>query len=94
MKNTILVNGKRYVCKVYDNPETYDRYTAVFRGTRYNSGRLYWPYLGMSENPFHPFGFRQHGDLNEFPGTYLGKRVDFNKLPEDVKKCIIQELTA
>lgn len=93
MKNTILVNGKRYVCKVYDTPEFFDRYTAVFKARKGTRG-LYWPYLGMSENPFNPLGFGQHGELTEPPASHLGKRVDFDKLPEDVKKCIIQELTA
>lgn len=33
IKNTILVNGKRKVCRIWDNQgETLDRYTIAFKG--------------------------------------------------------------
>jgi hypothetical protein len=46
--------------------------------------------LGMSGRPFHPQGFGQSSLCVE--GQHLGKRVKFSKLPEEVKKCILQYL--
>lgn len=90
--NTIkLPDGRRVVCKVWDNGgATFDRYTAIFRAFRGHGGKMYWPGLGMSEDPFHPQGFGQHFELTERP-QIGGKRIEFTALPEQVQKCILQE---
>lgn len=78
----------RYV-RVYDNGgETCDRYTVVFTGRRGLGGRMY---LGMSEKPYHPQGFCQHGESNtplDRPRyAFLGKRIKFSDLPQDCQ-CV------
>ena len=89
MRNTINVNGKRYVCKIYDNDgETIDRYTVVFKAFR-SHGRLYWPALASSESPFSPQGFGQHVELSNQPADYLGKRIAFEDCPADVQTFIL-----
>lgn len=91
MKNTILVNGKRMNFRAFDNGGTsFDRYTLAFRGFRAD-GRLYYPYLGCSENPFHPQGCGVYGESKEFlKGKHLGKRIAFEDLPSDVQKAALQ----
>lgn len=89
MKNTILVNGKRYVCKIWDSPGTFDRYTIVFKGYRVN-GCLVIPYIASSLTGS---GFWLHGELVERPGRYLGNRVSFESLTSELQFRIIQELT-
>lgn len=94
---SLLPNGKPKYVRCYDNGgESFDRYTVVFTG-RYthktNGG--HW-YVGMSENPFHPQGFGQHGET-EFQcvdrPTYghLGKKISFDSLPEDCQKLVMQD---
>lgn len=96
-KLSLLPNGKPKYVRCYDNGgESFDRFTVVFTG-RYthktNGG--HW-YVGMSENPFHPQGFGQHGDT-EFQcvdrPTYghLGKKISFDSLPEDCQKLVMQD---
>ena len=55
--------------RIYDAPDTIDRYTIVFSGGYNNIGqtrrgirRGSHPYLGMSGSPFHPQGIAQHGE--------------------------------
>ena len=48
----------------YDNGgKTADRYTVVYLETAFEArrGGTYYECVGMSENPFHPQGFGQHG---------------------------------
>ena len=95
IKNTILVNGKRKVCRVFDTgPDgTFDRYTVAFKGYRVQGYGMCYPYLASSENPFHPQGFGQHGESREFlTGKHLGKRVSFESLPEQVQEFILQNI--
>ena len=98
MKNTIIVNGKRKTCRIYDNGgKTIDRYTACFRVERMKDGTRYYPFVGFSTIPFSPLGFCQHGD-DELPidrpsGKHLGKRIPFESLNEDCQRLLIQELT-
>lgn len=93
IKNTILVNGKRKVCRIIDNGgETFDRYTIAFRAERVR-GMLTYPYLAASANPFHPQGLGQHGEAREFiKGRNLGKRVRFDDIPSDVQKFILRNI--
>ena len=90
--NTIkLKDGRRVVCKIYDNEGTFDRYTIVLKARRHR-GVLYYPYLCSSINPFHPQGLGEHGESQyrlEEPG--LGKRVTFESLPEQVQSFILGE---
>lgn len=83
----------RKIPKVYDNGgETLDRYTIVhtcrpFRGNR----RKLWEYIGSCDTGA---SFWQHGELNEQPGPYLGKRIPFASLPGPVRDRYDQELNA
>jgi len=82
--------------RCYDNGgKTFDRYTVVFTG-RYSENR-YQMYAGMSEHPYHPQGFCQHG---EFPAwepidrpkySHLGKKITFADLPPDCQKIILSD---
>ena len=95
---------------IFDNGgETFDRYTVVYLDEPAGSdpyGNARWLYLAMSERPFHPQGFGQHGEIDLFPSqlkqlrkgkgqrlfSYLGKRINFEDLPEDCKKAVGQDL--
>ena len=91
MTNTINVNGKRYVCKIWDaGNSVFDRYTVIFKAQR-QCGRLYWPGFGASEHPFNPQGFWQYFELKDNPGNgkHFGKRIAFDDCPEDVRDAII-----
>ena len=95
MKNTIAVNGKRKVCRIYDTglDGAFYRYTVPFKGYRANDYGMVYPYLASSDNPFHPQGFGQHGESKEFlTGKHLGKRVSFEYLPELVQQFILQSI--
>ena len=79
--------------RVYDNDnKTYDRYTAVFT-EKINDEFVY---LAMSDHPFHPQGFGQHG-FSRYPidrptSKHLGKRIKFEALPIDCQKLVLEEL--
>ena len=90
MKNSIIVNGKKRVCVVYDAGDSvFDRYTAVYKAYRVHGRGLSYPYLGISEN-----GSYYHGEHNEsIRGPHLGKRIAFDDLPEAVQKAIVSDLT-
>lgn len=94
----------RYV-RIYDNGgETFDRYTAIFTG-RYAGRELGGcDYVGMSENPFHPQGYGQHGEAREVIDANrhgftpamgqkcrLGKRIPFDQLPEPCQQLVKQD---
>jgi len=77
--------------KCYDNDgKSYDRYTVVF-AEKINGS---YTFIGMSANPSHPLGFGQCDqsssriDLPTF--SHLGKRVDFEKLPNDCQTWVKQ----
>ena len=95
IKNTILVNGKRKVCRVFDTgPDgAFDRYTVAFKGYCVDGHGMVYPYIASSDNPFHSQGFGQHGESREFlTGKHLGKRVSFESLPDQVKEFILQNI--
>lgn len=78
--------------RVYDNKgETIDRFTVVFTKKRNEHGEFV--YVGMSENPYSPNGFGQHGFTNnqiDAPSySHLGKKVKWNDLTEQCKKVVI-----
>lgn len=93
IKNTIMHNGKREVCRIFDNGgATCDRYTIAFKAYRIDR-ELWYPYLASSEKPFHPQGFGQWSEAREFlTGRHLGKRVAFDTLPVDVQRFINQSI--
>ena len=93
IKNTILVNGKRKVCRIFDIGDTVaDRYTIAFKGY-YDQCAMIYPYLASSENPYHPQGFGQYGESRQFiTGKQLGKRVSFESLPGPVQRFILDNI--
>jgi hypothetical protein len=105
VKNTIMVDGKRKVCRIFDagygDDKPMDRYTIAFKGYIPNAKDGYrglgygvvYPYLASSENPFHPQGFGQHGESRQFlTGKHLGKRIAFETLPVDVQTFILNNI--
>ena len=94
MKNTIIVNGRRKTCRIYDYGDTVaDRYTVALRGYRVAGYGMVYPFLAAGPQPFHPQGFGQHGESREFlKGRHLGKRVTFESVPADVQRFILQSI--
>jgi hypothetical protein len=95
MKNTIMVNGKRLTCRIFDTgPNSYfDRYTVAYRGFRIEGYGMVYPYRGMSTYPCHPQGFGLWGESREFmTGKRLGKRISFDQLPVDCQKLVLSDL--
>lgn len=94
INNTIMVEGKRKVCRIFDNGgASVDRYTIAFKGYRMAGRGMVYPYLASSSHPFHPQGFGQHGESREFlTGKHLGKRVAFDTLPVDVQTFILDNI--
>lgn len=97
--NSNVPNGVPKWIRVYDNGgRSFDRYTVVFtkKAITNTHGDRWFMYLGMSENPFHPQGFGQHGESDRQPvdrPTYghLGKKIKFEDLPEDCKQLVLQD---
>lgn len=74
--------------KIYDNGgETFDRFTVVYLTQTY---ACYYGYLGMSENPFSPQGYCQHGSCTD--GPHLGKEIKFEDLPEACQRAVKNDL--
>ena len=94
VKNTIMVDGKRKVCRIFDGGDAFaDRYTIAFKGYFLPGHGMVYPYLASGSSPFHPMGFGQYGENNIFmTGHHLGKRVSFDSLPIDVQKFILQSI--
>jgi len=81
---TTKVNGKRVA--IYDNGgKSFDRYTVVYLWAgKDRIGRH--SCVEMSECPFHPHGFGQHGDCQN--GRHLGKRIQFEDLPSQCQRLV------
>lgn len=70
----------------------FDRYTVLY-------GAPLWtpdcgheiPYVRMSEHPFHPQGFGQHGEMRSCDRSRLGKKIKFLDLPPDCQKLVEQD---
>lgn len=71
-------------------------------------GRVEYPYRAMSEHPSHPQGIGIYGaspnqplDANHgtwggvslYKTNHLGKRIKYDDLPEDVRRCVWQDYT-
>jgi len=103
-KENLLPKGIPRWVRCYDSGgSTADRYTVVFTG-RYKKNRGECIFLGMSEKPFHPQGFCQHGFSPQMLDTVkggwppsigkkccLGTRIPFTELPEDCQKVVIND---
>lgn len=103
-RESLLPGGAPKYVRVYDNGgETFDRYTVLFTG-RYAGrpvGRT--EYVGMSENPCHPQGFGQHGEIEGVPDAqrgwppaigrkcHLGKRIAFTDLPDECQRVVMSD---
>ena len=90
-----MPNGIPRKIHIYDNGgRSFDRYTVVFTGN-YKDRNGYCDYLGMSENPYHPQGFGQHGGSDtiiDYPSyKHLGKKITFDKLPKDCQRAVIDD---
>jgi hypothetical protein len=79
------------ILAIYDNGgKTADRYTVYFDYVEKTvSGKRFYTCVGMSERPFHPQGFGQHGSGQ--PGNHNGKKIEFGILPVDCRKLVLQE---
>lgn len=82
--------------RIYDNGgASFDRYTVVYTGNYRRTPRCQHQYVGMSENPFHPQGFGQHGesdDVIDYPSyKHLGKKIKWEDLPPNCQKLVIQD---
>ena len=90
-----MPNGLPRYVRCYDNGgKTADRYNIVFTGNfKGREGRCY--VLGCSALPFHPQGIGSHEDydhvIDKPSYKHLGKKVTFETLPEDVKRCVLQD---
>lgn len=104
-QDRLLPNGVPRWVRCYDNGgRSFDRYTVVFTGRyRQKTGGSYC-YVAMSEHPFHPQGFGQHGesttriDVNKdgfAPAigrfNHLGTRIRFQDLPPDCQQLVLQD---
>lgn len=92
IKNTILIEGKRMVCRIYDTgPDgAIDRYTIAFKSYRVEGYGMVYPYIACDTQPYHPQGYGQHGESSVFlTGKHLGKRISFEGLPHDVQKLVL-----
>ena len=81
------------IIAVYDNPEFADRYTVVLdRAGWSTSAPNLHPSLGLSENPDSPQGFSQFSEC--FLGDHLGRKIEFEDLPENVREHVRRRLSA
>ena len=90
-----VVNGHKI--SVWENKNCFDKFTVVYLDEIDKSGKV--QYIGMSEHPFHPQGFGQHGEMDinavqhKGRGGCFDKRIKFADLPEGCQKAVIQDLT-
>ena len=70
-----------------------DRYTVVYIDSFTDHPLLGRSYacVGMNDEPFHPQGIGQHGEIYK-PGRHLGKRINFSDLPEDCQRLVLMDL--
>ena len=115
-RQRLMPRGIPKYIRVYDNSgASFDRYTVVYTGhyqtKLWTDGKLRdadghardrrFLYVGMSEFPFHPQGFGQHGEATAGPidvtdgwppamgrKNHLGTRIPFSKLPPDCKRLV------
>jgi len=88
-----LIGAPEYVLSVYDNGgKTCDRYTVLIGGTLHDdllSMDRKVAFLGMSDNPTHPQGFSQWGEMPSHNRQACGKHIAWRDLPEAIRKHVI-----
>jgi hypothetical protein len=92
----LMPDGIPKYIRCYDNGgRSFDRYTVVFTGRYTHKTGGAFLYLGMSENPFHPQGFGQHGESQQridYPKySHIGKPIPFNALPEKCRELVLAD---
>ena len=93
-REQFMPNGIPRKIRIYDDGgKTIDRYTVVFTGNY--KGRNGCDYVGMSEHPYHPQGFGQHGwsemRIDRPKYGHLGKKIKFTDLPKDCQRAVIDD---
>lgn len=92
ISDVIELDGVKYSCRVYDNRgETLDRYTACFAREVDDRGYSVYPYIGCNSEPFHGIGYRGESQ-HKIDGSHLGRRIQFDECPIEVRKFIMLEL--
>ena len=71
-------------------PKCLDRYTVYYSRRVCPANPGMHGYLAMSCDPFAPYGFAQHGE--GLLGKHNGKRIKWEDLPEDCRKCAVRDL--
>lgn len=90
-----LAGAPKALLAVYDNGgKSCDRYLALY------GAPLWTPDMGatlparsMSERPSHPQGIGLSCEVKAYDRAAFGKKVRFEDLPPDVKRCIIADCT-
>lgn len=94
IKSTIEHNGKRKVCRIFDNGgANFFRYMVALKSTKHSRHGIVYPFLLSTDTPFDKN--RQGGELlsSQFiTGKHLGKRIAFDSLPVDVQKFILNNI--
>jgi hypothetical protein len=92
-----------YILDVFDNKgKTFDRYTVLFCGSllgwmpleQRTYANTYIQYLDMSDNPTHPQGFSQWGEMTAPQAAAYRyrdghQRIRWLDLPEHIRKHVI-----
>jgi hypothetical protein len=80
-------NGVLLICD--SGKKVFDRYMVL-----YESENGVFPYVGMSENPFHPQGFGQHGEMTTRYSVWgtNDKVIEFETLPINCQALVLQDL--
>ena len=73
-----------------DGGKSVDRYTVVYMDWPENKPGRFYSCVGMSDAPFHPQGVGQHSIATV--GRHLGKRIQFEDLPEDCRELVRRDL--
>jgi len=90
----LMPGGIPKYIRCYDNGgKTFDRYTVIYTRAQSFGMKGYTVGVGMSENPFHPQGFGQHFEYQnyQYNGKSGGKRIKFADLPENCRKVVVSD---
>jgi hypothetical protein len=96
-----IINGCPISC--WQDNDCFDKYTVVYLDEVFKHPAHHYidyvMYVGMSENPFHPQGFCQHGEMPINAVQYKGrggcfqKRIKFADLPSDCQKAVLNDIS-
>lgn len=86
------------VLAIFDHPNTFDRYTVIYRDVIESHRGPILTYVGASEHPFHPQGFGQHGEMEAHEAAtfrYANNRhaCKWSDLPPDVQRLVRRDLS-